>query len=718
MTRLRHLLQLLRYLGPRWLSYRLTYQLHKHSGRLAARLPVSRWSSHDLESMLVDPQLAVPKRQADYRRESAPRFFMAGSDAVHYRRLLSQLPESAEPLRNQLEEVQAGKWRLFGGQAYDVGIPPDWHRYTSKPQRADAQRHWSRIDDFAGGDLKLVWEPNRFAVVFLLVRGYWQTGDDHLAELFWQLVEDWRRHNPPQGGANWKCGQEVALRVLAWCFGLYGFLHSPQSSPERITQLTQMIAVSGQRIAANLDYALSQRNNHAVSEAAGLWTIGSLFPELREAARWRDLGRELLSAQAGRLIYSDGAFSQHSMNYQRLMLHVYLWSMRLAELHGRPFGREVYETIRRAGEFLYHMQDEATGRLPHYGQDDGALVLPLGSSARDDFRPVIQAVHYLTRRQRCYTDPIGSEELLWLFGPKAWESPISSRRRGNLQATEGGYYTLRSPAGFAFTRAGHFRHRPSQADCLHVDIWWRGQNIALDPGTYSYNAEPPWNNPLAHTAYHNTVTVDGHDQMQRVSRFLWLPWARSRATSYAASKSLACWEGFHDGYRRIDRGGRHRRAIVRLFEDHWLVVDRLDLAQPRTIRLHWQLGDWPYRWDEPRGRLMLETPQGDYHLQTATLRGMVESSVVRGDPTSPRGWRAPTYMQRAPIISLQVKTRSRQACLVSLLGPTPAELDGRGKSLSIDWGETQADVALGEGKSRLVRSIRLNGRVRDVLECD
>ncbi len=116
------------------------------------------------------------------------------------------------------------------------------------------------------------------------MRAYWRTGEERYAELFWQLIEDWRAQNPPQQGPHWKCGQETSLRVMAWCFGLYGFLDSQSTTAARVAMLAQMIALSGQRIAANLDYALSQRNNHGISEGMGLWTIGTLFPEFRSCS--------------------------------------------------------------------------------------------------------------------------------------------------------------------------------------------------------------------------------------------------------------------------------------------------------------------------------------------------------------------------------------------------------------------------------------------------
>ena len=60
-------------------------------------------------------------------------------------------------------------------------------------------------------------------------------------------------------------------------------------------------------------------------------------------------------------------------------------------------------------------------------------------------------------------------------------------------------------------------------DQLHFDLWWHGINVAQDAGTYLYNGEPPWDNPLVSTRVHNTITIDGRDQMTRGGT---IPYAR------------------------------------------------------------------------------------------------------------------------------------------------------------------------------------------------
>lgn len=739
-----------RYFGPDWLAYRLGYAVRLRTGQLRRRLPVTAWAELPLRDFLSDPALAEPGAYLDYRRKLAPFFFFRPCDGEHF---WSHFDEwdgegmghrtGAYPWSLALgpcaqglgaaqcprarggavpsaiaDKVAQGEFRYFESMSVRVGLPPDWHSNPFSGQRASADRHWSQIDDFGCGDIKIIWEPSRFGFTYALVRAYWRTGDERYAELFWQLVESWRLQNPPQQGPNWKCGQEISLRVMAWCFGLYGFLDAAATSARRVATLAQMMAVSGRRIEANLQYALSQRNNHGISEGLGLWTIGVLFPELRLAARWSKKGRQVLEMLGRDLIYNDGSFVQHSVNYHRLMLHDYLWALRLGDLLGEPFSHELKERVGEAGAFLYQIQDEKSGQLSCYGQNDGALILPLSNCDYQDFRPVVQAVHYLYTGTRCYKSGPWDEDLLWLFGLDALDAPVVIPQRTSLQAGVGGYYTLRGPTGFVFTRCATFRHRPGQADMLHVDLWWKGQNVALDAGTYSYNAPEPWNNPLAHTVYHNTVTVDGLDQMERTGKFLWLPWLQSRVYYRQASpaRHLLYLEGEHDGYRRLKPPVNHRRGVLHLDEEWWLVVDALNSQGEHRYRLHWLLLDVPYEWTEESGCLTLRTSAGAYYVHMVGLSDNGTYSLVRADAHSPRGWRAPYYYHREPALSVDLVVQTDSTLFWTLFGPEPCDLTRGENMLQVVTQQWQAllhwqmDVA-----SPLITSAALDGAYEDLL---
>jgi asparagine synthase (glutamine-hydrolysing) len=617
------------------------------------------------------------------------------------------------------EEVRQGKFRYFEHQLVQCSFPPRWHLNPFTGEATPNRRHWTEIGDFTNVDIKLIWELSRFAFVYALVRAAWRTGNEEYARIFWELVEDWRENNPPNWGANWKCGQEVALRVMAWCFGLYGFLHAHETSAERIFELSKMIAVSGERIEGNIHYALSQRNNHGISEAVGLWTIGLLFPEFRTAARWREKGRCLLEAQGKSLIYRDGAFSQHSFKYHRLMLHDYLWALRLGDLNGRPLSDGLKARVKKAAEFLHQLQDGHTGQVPAYGQNDGALILPLTNCDPLDFRPVVQTAQFYFTGKRCFEAGPWDEELLWLFGPASLSSPVADKPRHDLQAPEGGYYTLRSERGFLFVRCAVFRDRPGQADMLHVDLWWRGINIAMDSGTYSYNTAKPWNNPFAHTPYHNTVTVDGRDQMDRIGTFLWFPWLRGKVRCMKRSSvgHITYWEGSHDGYRRLSSSVNHRRGILRLGEESWLVMDQLKGSTLHRYRLNWLFPDIAYRWDEPQGLLTLSTEAGPYCIQMQPLDRKGVYCLICGDDTSPRGWRAPYYAAREPALSVELTVESREVIFWTLFSPDACSVAWAEDHMALKAPSWSVDLSLQTSeKTSLIRHVAFNGREKDQLE--
>ncbi len=246
-----------------------------------------------------------------------------------------------------------------------VGNPPKWHRCPFSDFEWSSTIHWSRIPDFSrGADIRVIWEVNRFAFVYPLVRWYRRSGDEECADLFWNWIEDWREKNPPNAGVNWKCGQETAFRLMAWVFGLYGFLDSTASTEHRISELVQMIIFSARRIEGNLGYALAQKNNHGISEATGLWTVALLFPKARGAQLWRHRAKQLLESQARELIYKDGAFAQHSANYHRVMLQDYLWSVALGRLNGESFAPDVVQRLRSCCAFLYALQQGRDGEVP------------------------------------------------------------------------------------------------------------------------------------------------------------------------------------------------------------------------------------------------------------------------------------------------------------------------------------------------------------------
>ncbi|MBN1373394.1 MAG: alginate lyase family protein, partial [Anaerolineaceae bacterium] len=529
--------------GLGWLISRLGYALRMRTGILRLQIPSYRWVSAPLRRWLHPDVPAEPTAYASWREANTPAFVFDELPALN-----ALLPWDARTAVAEAERILTGEFKFFEHQWFQLGFPPNWTLDPLTQKYFGITQHWTQIPDDGPYDIKYVWEASRFAFVFTLIRAYAATHDERFPAAFWSLVEDWAEQNPPGMGPNWKCGQEASLRLLAWCFGLYTFRGSPHTTPERLTKLAQFSAALAQRIYRNLDYAISTRANHMVSEAFGVWLAGLLFPEFKDAPLYLKTGRALLEQAAGQQIFPDGAYSMYSVNYNRFILHVYLLALRLGDLNKQPFSEDLRRAVSASVDHLAQLIDPESGQMPEYGSIDGALVLPLNTCDYTDYRPVLQLGACITRGARLFPPGPWDEDLLWLCGPQSLEAPLQPPQQQDSAFPDGGIYTLRGPSSKVTIRCASHRERPSHADQLHLDLFWHGQSVAIDAGTYLYNGSGIWQNGLARSAVHNTVTVDGEDQMQRLTRFTWGNWSEGRVLPSAPTLT---WRGEHDGYTRL-----------------------------------------------------------------------------------------------------------------------------------------------------------------------
>jgi hypothetical protein len=672
---------LLRFLGIRWIVFRIRHAILMRSGTIAKRSPMRPPCFKFAKGELLDSSLVDESRFAELILKGRKRFLfnlplsVVFTDTLHTIDKLS----SADGILsvNEANDICQSRFRFFSQQPLQLEKRIVWHANPVTGVTLPSDRHWSEISDFSAGDIKWVWELSRFSWVYPLVRAYARTGDERYADRFWELVEDWHLSNAPNTGPNWKCGQETSIRVMACCFGLFGFSQSASTTPARVTLLAKLVHDFAHRIEANIEYALSQNNNHGTSECVGLLTVANIFPEFSASERWRSLGCSKLEEQLANLVYADGSFSQHSLNYHRVLLQTCIWAIRLGEICGHKLSDVVYVRVKAAVDFATQLIDGQSGAVSRIGPDDGAHVLPLSNCSYDDFRPVVQAGRFLFSGKRTFSPGPWDEDLLWLYGINALEAQIDELPIHDSVFSSGGYVILKSPSGSALMRCPTgFRHRPSHADFLHVDVWWKGLNIAHDCGSYSYNAPPPLDHGFASTRFHNTVVVDAYDQMSKVNRFLWLPWPTgSISVNKTGPRSVREIVASHTGYTRLRPGVSHSRALKRLDESCWLVFDELNGLQSRHHEISWHLLDAAYRFEQDvsGGIVRLETRQGAYRIGCYSFSDdypvkdrSVEATVERAQKDFRNGWQSRRYGEVFPSIVLKVNARTSRARFVTI----------------------------------------------------
>jgi len=681
--------------------FRVGYALRKQTGLIRLQMPAYQWKDRPLETWLKKNVPSTPQAYAQWRKQNAPKFFFK-SLRTEQSGASRQAVEAWNPKHavNEAERVLNGELKYFDYEFIKTGFPPDWHKDPFSGKKLVSNKHWSEISDDGDVDIKFIWEASRFSMVYTLVRAYASTRDEKFAEAFWELIQSWAKANPPNTGPNWMDGQEAALRLMGWTFGFYAFTDSPSTTSERVAQLVVMVAAHAERIYKNIDYAISTRSNHTISEAFGLWLAGILFPELKDAEKYVALGRKLLEQEAIVQIFPDGSYSMYSLNYHRFILHIYLYAIRLGELNDSPFSEVLKNRISKSIDYLHQLIDPETGQMPGYGSNDGALVLPLNNCDFTDYRPLLQLGSYATKGTRLFQAGAWDEPLYWLYSSPALQYRVDAPPQTSRSYADGGISILRGSQSKAIIRCTEYRARPSHADQLHVDLWIRGKNIACDAGTYLYSGEGIWRNGLAHTAVHNTVTVDQLDQMKLVSRFTWTNWSKGKVLKH--DKDL--WQGEHDGYKPVT----HKRTVMALDRDRWLVVDHLNDAQSHHYALHWLLcnGDYGVQELAPAFGVLLsiadsthkasELSDSKIFVKMGLLEGKGNFSVVRTDPNSTRGWRSQYYGDKEPAISVMLEADQSHACFWSYFGFESDVIGLLGNNLIISSTDWKIEVNLQE----------------------
>lgn len=594
--------------------------------------------------------------------------------------LLNILGEEGKTrLLAEADEIVAGKARLFGGEPVDLKLTVDGPLAPWTDYETGKARH--------AGDIKFIWEPARFGWAFTLGRAYYISDDENYSDTFWRNTGKFLDANPPFLGPNWMSGQEVALRMMAFIWTAQVFSGSLHSTPERLARLARSVADHADRIIPTLIYARSQNNNHLLTEAAGLLTAGLALPEHSSAAKWCKLGWKWLNAGFRSQIDSYGEYSQHSTNYHRLMLQVALWvnamfctndfsSIPYSAFRGRltreasqiRYPPETTEALRRASHWLLALLDPVSGRTPNLGANDGAYIFPLTICPFNDYRPM---VHAAARAFLDYDLPHGSwdEMSLWFGIPLARANYLQLPRYPGDQIY--GYDS------WASLRTAQFKSRPSHADQLHLDLWWRGLNIAQDAGTYLYNAAQPWENSLTTALVHNTVTVEGRDQFTRAGRFLYLDWfsAWHKEVVPVDERILQQVSGEHHGYRW--QNVHHTREVIAYTDGRWEILDKMVVMrfarQKKALRfrLHWLLPDWEWKAEKSDSSytIRIRSPHEWVSLRLSifpvlpfTISLTRAGEALDGkSPDSPiMGWVSPTYGVKVPALSLALEVVAAQ----------------------------------------------------------
>jgi len=594
-------LEIWRNMGNRYLLFRVSHELDKRTGKLAKRFPTQ-------PPILFYPDLSEGKT-------ALGKFPWPSRETFRLER------RPTEILKEKAEEILNGNLLLFNAIPYSFRKEEDWVIHPETGFRYDNRKHWTQIPDMSAeaGDIKYVWEKSRFSYLHSVLRYDHHFRLDH-AEWVFSEIESWIRNNPINCGPNYRCSQEISLRVLNWLGAISFYQDSPALTTDRWNHIFHHMYWQIHHVWENIQFSrIAVRNNHAITETLVLYIFGSLFPSVNLAKEWKKMGKSWFEEEIEYQIYPDGSYLQFSMNYHRVVVQLLTLALRFSENEKEDFKPVVYQRAHQTLRFLRFFQDPVSGQLPNYGANDGALFFQFTDDAYRVYESQLNALHAALTGENIRFSA-STEESYW-FGhsgsPKIFEIPALPEK---LQVFgNGGFGGIKEEDTLTFFRSGKHKDRPGQADNHHLDLWYQGINILRDAGSYKYNAPENDIRFFFGSRSHNTVMVDNQDQMLKGPRFVWMYWSQS--VGFFGKEEENGWQlgGEIEAFRQIRKGIRHKRTIFKeRGKPIWRIEDQMQGLKGEEMKILWhpapQFADLFTLeiWDEEGKKLDPVVQQGWY----------------------------------------------------------------------------------------------------------
>ena len=584
-----------------------------------ARLP----TDDDFKNLLANPSASILEHV-----RSPKLFFAAFSDKqTTVETLKSRWPESCAAIVNEADEISGGKFRLLGYQSLSFGNPIDWHLEPVSNKRAPLV-HWSRMDELDAssfGDQKIVRELSRHQYFVTLGQAYWLTGDEKYAHTFVNHLTSWMDQNPPKLGTHWTSSLEIAFRSISWLWSFHFFAGSSAMTLDVFERALKFLYLNACHLESYLSTYFSP-NTHLTGEGLGLFYLGTFLPQFKDAERWKSTGADILTRQLDQHVLPDGVYFEQSTYYHRYTVDFYLHFAILLKRNGESVPRDVEHRLTLLLDHLMYLT-RPDGKTPLLGDDDGGWLLPLSRQPQNDFRSSLSIGAAVFNRPDYKSVAGGAyEDVLWLGGPEMLSQldhlEMAPPAKTSVAFEQGGYYVMRERWSedtnyllFDCGPHGTLNCGHAHADALSFELCANGRLKLVDPGTYSYTGDHEMRQWFRSSFAHNTVSIDDSSSSEPGDPFSWKNIAHCRASSWISCRRFDYVEGSHEGYERLPDPVTHKRSILFLKNDYWIVRDQAVSRMPHKadVNFHFASGLAPSLRSSPGGPAFIREEDLEIH---------------------------------------------------------------------------------------------------------
>ena len=603
----------------------------------------SRRTARRLYSSLSDGQLdRVKITQPDRVRDT-----VASADRV---------------LRHEFDLLGSGPFvpRDPGRASSGAYQPIDWYldpvQNLRFPERVPIER-WNLLEMRPGlADVKFPWELSRCQHWLPLAQAFRLTGDMRYAAEILDQHDDFMAANPVGLGVNWTCTMDVALRALNWTLAIELIQGDPGVDHRRLVAVYASLFDHGHFIERHLENKYEVTSNHFLSNVVGLFGVAVLFGALPSAQRWRASCRTWLEQEMKVQVLDDGADYESSVPYHRLVTELFMSGARLAERDGAPLSADYRRRLGTMVDFHWSLL-RPDGKVPQIGDaDDGRVHIfsGYGSWNPQDARHLLAPAAAMLDepKWRSDDDPWGAWEAAWWGYDLPAPAEPARNDVGRLFPSAGiavvrndrDYLVITN--GIVGTNGfGNHKHN----DLLSFEFHQSGTPLIADPGSFVYTSNPDARNYFRSTAAHSTLVVDGQEQNDFKTEWLFRMFAKAvpEHVEFVHGATGSRYRGRHNGYSQPNRPVVHERAFALDGASGVLTIeDRL--SGDGGFDLQWRFQCAPGIEAEVSGSgVHLRASTGSWTLQSND--GMAASILG--------GWYSPSYGLRvaAPLVQFELR---------------------------------------------------------------
>ncbi len=547
----------------------------------------------------------------------------------------------------------------------------DWLFNPTEHTSHDNEWSWSLFRN-------IYWQP--------LARAYVQTGDEKYAAEFAKQLESFAGAWPVDDFLNdstfetkfkfpghaWRT-IETGMRIYTtWLPCFTAFRKSP--SLDR-----NFWAVYLSMIYDHAEFLMSHYSNHERSsnwlsmECSALFQCGLMFPELKKAAEWKQTGYERAMHEVLYCFDADGVHMERTPIYHLVASIAFLQVYRLCILNGLPVPPYMLPVLEKSAEFVMMLikPDLSTPMIGDADRDD--LTTPRADRSEYEgmnlsFNP--EDLNELRAYFRIMAELTGRKDFLYFatLGKKG-----SEPEKKDYAFTSAGIYVMRTGwkkhdtyflvNGIQLERGERSTH--SHNDQGHVELMIRGEDVLVDSGRYIYNSSSwkDWRHYITSACAHNTVYIDDHTmgEVPDVSR---VRGVRTWCHEFGRKGGYDIIDISHNGYAFMDDPVFHRRRVIRLEGDVFIIDDQLTGLGKASHDLRLYFNFAPGKLDAAVHTVSqiryVYTTEKQTHFNFVSSCSVHENAVMLYGSEDPKGgWISYYYPQRISAPQLYLHTSEK-----------------------------------------------------------